>query len=57
MKSRPSRGRYNMLYSITRQKYCTARKKKQVIVWRAKINAYLCIRNKNKNNNSKYDNL
>lgn len=47
MKLRTSRGHYNMLCSTKRQKYCTARKKNTEIVWRAKIKAYLCIRNNN----------
>lgn len=38
-----------MLLSMKRQKYCTARKKNMQIVWYAKINAYLCIRNNNNN--------
>ena len=36
MKSRTSRGHYNMLCSMKRQKYCTARKKNTEIVWSAK---------------------
>lgn len=53
MKLRPSKGLYNMLFSMKRKKYCTARKKNTEIVWRAKIKAYICTRNNNNNNNKK----